>query len=169
MELENLLNTTVWAFQVSAFYTQGARQRLVRDADLILRRMRTKRVRAGYRPCRQDYLHRACCDVADLLKEVGSWLTRWPQAMAALAVGAAGAHLHPGILDFSYSPELPEHVSHLFTFEAIRGHGMGELAEFKGEGDWFNPGEAMEMLLPIEMEAREMVAALLEGLPELFG
>ncbi len=31
------------------------------------------------------------------------------------------------------------------------------------------PGEAMELLLPIEMEAREMVSTLLEGLPELLG
>jgi hypothetical protein len=45
---------------------------------------------------------------------------------------------------------------------------MGELAEFKQEGEWCSPGESMELLLPIEMEAREMVSALLEGLPKLF-
>ncbi len=31
------------------------------------------------------------------------------------------------------------------------------------------PGEAMELLLPIEMEVREMVTALLEDLLELLG
>jgi hypothetical protein len=66
--------------------------------------------------------------VADLLNEIGGWLTRWLQLMAGLAVAAEGAHLHPGILDFSCLPELPKHVSHLFTFEAIKGCGMGELA-----------------------------------------
>ncbi len=45
--------------------------------------------------------------------------------IASLAVAAEGAHLHPDILDFSYSPELAKHVSSLFTFEAIRGCGMG--------------------------------------------
>ena len=30
---------------------------------------------------------------------------------------------------------------------------MGELAEFKQEGEWCSPGEAMELSLPIEMEA----------------
>jgi hypothetical protein len=84
--------------------------------------------------------------------------------MAALMVAAEGAHLYPGILDF-YLPELPKHVSHLFTFEAMGGCGMGELAEFKQEGEWCSPGS----LLPIEMEVREMVTAILEGLPELFG
>jgi hypothetical protein len=46
---------------------------------------------------------------------------------------------------------------------------MGELVEFKQEREWCSPGEAMELLLPIEMEAKDMVSALLEGLPELFG
>jgi hypothetical protein len=32
-----------------------------------------------------------------------------------------------------------------------------------------NPHEAMDMLLPIMMEAREMVEALLKGLPEIYG
>ena len=40
----------------------------MRDADSILR---TKRVHDGYRPVRREYLHRACCDVADLLNEIG--------------------------------------------------------------------------------------------------
>ena len=37
------------------------------------------------------------------------------------------------------------------------------------EGQWCNPEEAMELLPPIQMEAREMVAVLLEALPEIFG
>ncbi len=127
MELEKLLNSTVLGFQTSAFYTHAAWQCLMRDVDRNLRHMRTKRVRAWYRPVRREYLHLACCDVADLLKEIGSWLTRWPQVMAALAVAAEGAHLHPGILDF-YLPELPKLVSHLFTFEVVTGCGLGELA-----------------------------------------
>ncbi len=36
-------------------------------------------------------------------------------------------------------------------------------------GGVVQPREAMELLLPIEMEAREMVSALLDGLPKLFG
>jgi hypothetical protein len=84
MELENLLNSTVWAFQTSGlYYSHAARQRFMRDADRILRRMRTKRVRDRYRLMRREYLHRACCDVAELLKEIG---TRWLQVMAALAL-----------------------------------------------------------------------------------
>jgi hypothetical protein len=63
MELEKLLNSTVWGFQTSAFYMHAAWQ------CLILHSMWTKRVRAGYR---RKYLHRACCDVADLLNEIGS-------------------------------------------------------------------------------------------------
>ncbi len=72
-------------------------------------------------------------------------------------------------MEFYYSSQLPKHFSSLSTFEAIRGCGMGELIEFKQEGEWCSPGEAMELLLHIEMEARDMVSALQEGLPELFG
>jgi hypothetical protein len=32
-----------------------------------------------------------------------------------------------------------------------------------------NPQEAMDMLLPIMIEAHEMVEALLKGLPEIYG
>jgi hypothetical protein len=46
---------------------------------------------------------------------------------------------------------------------------MGNLAEFRQEVQCCNTEEAMELLLPIEMEAREMMAALLEALPEIFG
>jgi hypothetical protein len=73
---------------------------------------------------RRDYLHRACCDVSDLLNEVSSWLTRWPAVMAV-----EGAHLYEGILDFSYSPELAKLVYGLFTFESLIGHAMGRLHE----------------------------------------
>ncbi len=89
-------------------------------------------MRAGYRPQRSEYLHRACCDVSDLITEIESWLMRWPLVMA---VAAEGAQLHPGIMELYYSSELPKHVSSLFTFEAIRGCGMGVLAEFKQEGE----------------------------------
>jgi hypothetical protein len=115
MEFVALLQPLVWAFQPSAFYTEGARLRLVRDAGTLLRRIWRDRVRAGYHPNRCEYLHRACCDVADLLMEVGSWLTQWPASMAVLAVAAEGAHLLEGILEFSYSPELLKHVSSLFN------------------------------------------------------
>jgi hypothetical protein len=62
---------------------------------------------------------------------VKGWLTRWPNAIAALAIAAEGAHPHPYILEFSYSRELPKMVSALFSFEAIRGSGLGRLAEFR--------------------------------------
>jgi hypothetical protein len=97
-------------------------------------------------PPREKGLHRACCDVADLLVEVNSWLTQWPAAMAALAVAAEGAHLHEGILKFS--AELPKHVSSMFTFEAIRGHGMGSLAAFNNDGEGCNPQEALRSSFP---------------------
>jgi hypothetical protein len=65
IELENLnLNTTVLAFHPSAlYYLHAARQRLMWDADRILRRMRTKRLHDGYRPVRREYLHHVCCDL----------------------------------------------------------------------------------------------------------
>jgi hypothetical protein len=137
----------------------------MRDADHMLCRVRTSRVRDRFCPARREYLHRACCDVSDLLDEVKGWLTRWPDAMAALAIAAEGAHLHPDILEFSYSRELPKMVSALFSFEAIRGSGLGRLAEFRQDGEWCSREEAAELLLPIEREAREMVRALLEALP----
>jgi hypothetical protein len=45
--------------------------------------------------------------VSDLLEEVNIWMTRWPDAMAAFAITAEGAHLHPDTMEFSYSRELP--------------------------------------------------------------
>ncbi len=62
---------------------------------------------AGYRPQHKEYLHRTCCDVSKLIIEIESWLARWPQVMVLLAVAAEGAHLHPGIMEFYYSSELP--------------------------------------------------------------
>ncbi len=159
----------MWAFQPSAFYTEGARRRLMGDADRMLCRVRTSRVRDGFRPARRENLHRACCDVSDLLDKVKGWLTRWPDAMAALAISAEGAHPHPYILEFSYSRELPKMVSALFSFEAIRGSGLGRLAEFGQDEELCSREEAAEFLLPIEREAREMVRALYEALPEIFG
>ncbi len=88
----------------------------MQDADSMLCRARTSRVRDGFRPARREYLHWACCDVSDLLDEVKDWLTRWPDAMAALAIAAEGAHPHLYILEFSYSRELPKMVSALFSF-----------------------------------------------------
>ncbi len=48
--------------------------------------------------------------------------------------GGAPPSRHHGIL--WNLPELPKHVSHLFTFQVVRGCGMGELAEFKQEVEW---------------------------------
>ncbi len=79
-------------------------------------------------------------------------------------IGGPPPPWHNGVLLLQRAPK---HVSSLF--EGIRGCGMGELVEFKQEGEWCFPGEAMELLLPIEMKARDMVSALLEGLPEFFG
>jgi hypothetical protein len=72
MELENLLNSKVWTFQTSTFYWHAAQQRLMRDMDRVLRRMRAKRLCAGYRPQRRESLHGACCDVADILTVIGT-------------------------------------------------------------------------------------------------
>ncbi len=136
----------------------------MRDADRMLCRVRTSRVRDRFRPARREYLHRACCDVSDLLNEVKGWLTRWPDEMAALAIAAEGAHPHPYILEFSYCRELPKMVSALFSFEAIRGSGLGRLVELGQDEELCSREEAAEFLLPIEREAREMVRAL----PEIF-
>ncbi len=148
---------------VSILHTQHA-DKMMRDANTILLRLCFNRVCSGYCPCQQEYLHHACCDVSDLLKEISSWLTQWPAVMAALAVAAEGTHLHKGILDFSYAPNLAKHVCELFTFKVST-----RLHKFNCEGEWMNVQEAMDMLLPIVMEAREMVEALLKGLPEIYG
>jgi hypothetical protein len=108
MEFANLMSTVTWAFQPSAFYTRAARRQLVRDANRFLRRIRYKRMQAGFHPDHRECLHRACCDVTDLLEEVQAWAMRWPMVLAAMLVAAEGAFLHPGILEFSYSPELPK-------------------------------------------------------------
>jgi hypothetical protein len=126
MEFAALMDGLVWAFQPSAFFTRGARSRMMRDTNTNLRQLRFDRVRSGYNPCMQDYLHCTCCDVSDLLKEINSWLSQWPAAMVA----TEGAHLHEGILDFSYALDLAKHVCRLFTFETFRRHAMGRLHEF---------------------------------------
>ncbi len=106
MELENLLNSTVWAFQISAFYTNGAdRASCGTRTEFSAACGRNECARGTGRSA--EYLHRACCDVSDLITEIESWLTRWPQVMAVLAVAAEGAHLHPGIMEFYFSRELP--------------------------------------------------------------
>jgi hypothetical protein len=46
---------------------------------------------------------------------------------------------------------------------------MGCLALVNGEGEWCNPPEAFALLLPIEREARDIVLALLESLPDIYG
>jgi hypothetical protein len=145
MELEKLLNSTVWGFQTSAFYMHAAWQ------CLILRSMRTKRVRAGYK---REYLHRTCCDVADLLNEIGRWPTWWQQVMAALAVAAEGAHLHPGIMEFSgicrSCPNMSATFSPFRWSEAAAWESWLSLS--RKESGWVQPGEAMQLLLPIEIE-----------------
>jgi hypothetical protein len=73
MEFENLLGLVIWMFNVSAFFTKAVRRGLMEDAACIL--VRHRRVRAGYCPNREEYLHQACCDVSDLLDEVRGWLT----------------------------------------------------------------------------------------------
>jgi hypothetical protein len=130
MKFANLMSTVTWAFQPSAFYTREACCQLVTNASRFLRRIRYKWMRPGFHSDLREYLHRACCDVSDLLEEIQGWPTWWPMALAALMVAAEGAHLHPGILEFSYSPELPKHVSVIFSFDAIRRDGMGRLADF---------------------------------------
>jgi hypothetical protein len=74
--------------------------------------------------------------------------------MAALAIAAEGAHPHPDILEFSYSRELSKMVSAHFSFEALRGSGLGRLVEFGQDEELCSREEAEEFLLPIECEAR---------------
>jgi hypothetical protein len=45
---------------------------------------------------------------------------------------------------------------------------MGSLAEFREEGEYCSIQEALSTLYPIEFEARGIVEALLEGLPEIY-
>jgi hypothetical protein len=164
MEFENLLGPVIWMFNVSA--SSPRRHGLMEDAARIL--VRHRRVRAGYRPNREEYLHQACCDVSDLHDEVRGWLTQWPVAAATFQVAAAAAHLHPAAADFSYAPQLQELVGSLFIFEATHGYGMSSLAEFRKEGEYCSIQEGLSTLYPIELEARGMVEALLEGLPEIY-
>jgi hypothetical protein len=149
MEFENLLGPVMWMFNISAFFTEAARRGLMEDAARILVRVRHRRVRAGYRPNREEYLHQARCDVT-------------------FRVAAADAHLHPAAADFSYAPQLQELVGSLFKFETTHGYGMSSLAEFREKGEYCSIQEGLSTLHPIELEARGMVEALLEGLPKIF-
>ena len=160
MEFENLLGPVIWMFSVSAFFTEAARRRLMEDAARILVRVHHRRVMAGYRPNRMEYLHQACCDVSDILDEVRGWLTQWPVAAATFQVAAAAAHLHPAAADFSYAPQLQELVGSLFIFEATHGYVMSSLAEFREEGEYCSIQEGLSTLFPIDLEARGMVEAL---------
>ncbi len=137
------------------------------DAARILVRVRHRRIRACYSPNREEYLHQACCDVSDLLDEVRGWLAQWPVVAATFQVASAAAHLHPATADFSYAPQLQELVGSLFIFEATHGYGMSSLAEFR-EGEYCSIQEGLSTLYPIELEARGMVEALLEVLPEIY-
>jgi hypothetical protein len=149
MDFATLMDGLVWAFQPSAFFTRGTLSRMMHNSNTILHQLRFDRIRSGYHPCRRDYLHRGCCNVSDLLKEIRSWLSQWPAVMAALVVAAEGTHLHEGILNFRYALDLAKHVCRLFTFSSTMFN----------EGEWMNPQEALDMLLPMEREAREMVEA----------
>jgi hypothetical protein len=98
MELENLLlNSTVWVFQTSTFYTHAARQRLMRDVDGVLRRMRAKRLRWVQAATKGVSTPRVlrCGGPPYQDRELA-------HQMASGDGGSEGAHLHPGILDFTY-------------------------------------------------------------------
>jgi hypothetical protein len=168
MEFNIIFQGFWWMFNGSAVFTKDARDRMMISAARLLTRMRTRRVRSGYRVNRQEYLTRACLDVSDLLVEVKNWGCQWPCALAAFLVSEAGAFLHPEILTFTFVPELPKLTGSLFIYEQLRGEGVGRLAEFVDQGEWMSVAEAMDLMLMVELEARTLVECLLEGLPELF-
>jgi hypothetical protein len=65
------------------------------------------------------------------------------------------------ILDFSYALDLAKHVCRLFTFVACEDTPLGDAmsSTMFNEGEWINLQETLDMLLPYEGEAREMVEA----------
>ncbi len=166
MEFYQMFLGYYWCFAPQAPFNQHAKARLAPDAARILARIRARRVRSGYRPDRQAFLHRACCDFTDLVDEVKRWQVRWPIALAALRVAAEGAWLHPMVSEFTYVPELPKFSCATFVFEQTRGEGMGRLARFQDDGEWMPVAEAMELLAEVEAEASVMVDTLLAGLLE---
>jgi hypothetical protein len=63
MELENLIGPIIWVFNVSAFFTEAVQRGFMEDAACIFLHVCHRRVTAGYRPNREEYLHQTCCDV----------------------------------------------------------------------------------------------------------
>jgi hypothetical protein len=168
MEFIQLFTGLMWMFAPGARFTQPARRQMRDDAARILARIRVRRVRAGYRPDREAYLHRACCDVGELCQEVQRWGRSWPVALATLRVAAERAWLHPEAGQFTFVPHLAKLAAEAFITEQLMGEGLGGLEAFKDEGEWISVAESFELLRPYKQEASDMVDTLLDGLVELF-
>jgi hypothetical protein len=164
MEFHDIFIGWMWVFQPSARLTPDARRQMQDDAARILARIRLRRVRSGYRPNRTAFLQRACCDVGVLMEEVQRWGVSWPRAFAALRVAAERAWLHPEAHNFTLVPNLSKLAAGAFIAEQLLGAGIAGLEAFRDEGEWMPVGEAMQLLLPVEREASDLVDVLLEGL-----
>jgi hypothetical protein len=168
MEFIQLFAGLMWVFSPGARFTALAQRQMRDDTARILARVRVRRVRAGYRPDRTAYLHRACCDVGELVQEVTRWGRSWPTALAVLRVAAERAWLHPEAAQFSFVPPLAKLAAEAFIVEQMMGEGLGGLEAFQDEGEWISVAESFDMLRPYEHEASSMVDTLLDGLVELF-
>ncbi len=104
MEFIQLFVGIMWVLTPGARFTSFAQCQMRDDAARILARVRVRRVYAGYRPDRFTYLHRACCDVVELVQEIKGWGHSWPVALAALRVSAEHAWLHPEAGQFTCIP-----------------------------------------------------------------
>jgi hypothetical protein len=139
------------------------------DTARFLARVRVRQVRAGYRPDCVAYLHRACCDVGELVQEIQQqWGGSWPVARAALQMAAKCAWLHPEAGQFTYFPHLAKLAAEAFIVEQLMGEGLGGLEAFKDEGEWISFVKSFELLRPYEQEASAMVDTLLDSLVKLF-
>jgi hypothetical protein len=131
MEFIQLFTGIIWAFSPRARFTAYAQHQMRDDAAHILARVRVRRVRAGYRPDRVAYLHRACCDVGELVQEVQRWGRSWPTALAVFRVAAERAWLHPEAAQFTFIPHLAKLAAEAFIVELLIGEELGILEAFR--------------------------------------
>jgi hypothetical protein len=150
MEFAALFTGMLWCFQPGARFTIAARRRMKTEAARILARVRVRRVRAGYRPDRSEYLHRACCDVGELIAEVERWEVQWPAALAVIRASAEGAWLHPAATEFTHVPNMTKLLAGSFITEQLIGEGLARLEAFRDHGEWIPVDEALALLFPIE-------------------
>jgi hypothetical protein len=138
----------MWAFSPGARFTTSAHCQMRDDAARILARVRVRRVRAGYWPNRVTYLHRACCDVGELVQEVQRWGRSWPITLVVFWAVAERAWLHPEAAQFTFVPHLAKLAAEAFIVEQLMGERLGGLEAFRDEGEWISVADSFEVEIP---------------------